>query len=404
MALLDDTLSVGQAGHTADHQQAWKKLNQRVSPAQDFGADPTGSADSTVAIQAALDAAGDGGWVDFGRGSYKVTDQGSGWCLDISAHDSIRLSGSGNPRLNPSGVGGQSAVIYTTQSGKQILRAVSPSGQNHAGPLLENLRIEDRGGNGTGFYVDSVLHGTLFNVEFHGAGSGTSTSGYGMQKLNTNGDASYWTYYSCGALKNFIGFSLEGTDHFHGGYIGSDIVNAIGLEIPASTGNFTCSQTKFEFRGASSAVTGCKGVSIDGASNDISLCTFEGVYYGIYLEDLGSPTNTGTQLVGNMFTGQAGTETNITVGTNHQNTNIIGYRSSNVATMLVDNGSGTQVMAPRTVGEIPWIASLNGVGLLEGSGSPVSSVPNGSIYLRSNGSGSTDNLYIRRGGAWVGIA
>ena len=39
-----------------------------------------------------------------------------------------------------------------------------------------------------------------------------------------------------------------------------------------------------------------------------------------------------------------------------------------------------------------------------GSGAPSIGLANGSIYHRTDGSGTTDNLYVRRGGAWVGIA
>lgn len=39
-----------------------------------------------------------------------------------------------------------------------------------------------------------------------------------------------------------------------------------------------------------------------------------------------------------------------------------------------------------------------------GAGAPAAARANGSLYQRTDGSGTTDNLYIRRGGAWVGIA
>lgn len=39
-----------------------------------------------------------------------------------------------------------------------------------------------------------------------------------------------------------------------------------------------------------------------------------------------------------------------------------------------------------------------------GAGAPTRNVSNGSTYIRTDGSGTNDNMYIRRGGAWVGIA
>jgi hypothetical protein len=44
------------------------------------------------------------------------------------------------------------------------------------------------------------------------------------------------------------------------------------------------------------------------------------------------------------------------------------------------------------------------VGLYVGSGVPAISAGNGSVFQRTDGSGTTDNFYVRRGGAWVGIA
>ena len=42
--------------------------------------------------------------------------------------------------------------------------------------------------------------------------------------------------------------------------------------------------------------------------------------------------------------------------------------------------------------------------VVAGSGAPTIGSSNGSIYLRTDGSGTNDNLYVRRGGAWIGIA
>jgi hypothetical protein len=45
-----------------------------------------------------------------------------------------------------------------------------------------------------------------------------------------------------------------------------------------------------------------------------------------------------------------------------------------------------------------------GVSMRSGSGAPTHTAPNGSMWYRTDGSSTNDNLYIRRGGAWVGIA
>jgi Pectate lyase superfamily protein len=52
-----------------------KKLQQTVDVVADFGADPTGVADSTTAIQNAINSVGTGACIEFPTGTYKVTSQ-----------------------------------------------------------------------------------------------------------------------------------------------------------------------------------------------------------------------------------------------------------------------------------------------------------------------------------------
>jgi hypothetical protein len=164
---------------------------------------------------------------------------------------------------------------------------------------------------------------------------------------------------------------------------------------------FTALQNKFEM----GDTAGTKAISIGGVNGvNVSHNAFEGCPEGIYLEDLGAAQNTGVQLVSNMFTGSNGTERCIYVGTNHQNTDILGGRYSNVTTQVTDNGVDTRIIGGRAFSTDRRLITMGGVGMMVGSGAPSFAAPNGTIYLRTNGSGTTDNLYIRRGGAWVGIA
>jgi hypothetical protein len=41
--------------------------------------------------------------------------------------------------------------------------------------------------------------------------------------------------------------------------------------------------------------------------------------------------------------------------------------------------------------------------LTAGAGAPSATEPNGSIWLRTNGSNGDDSLYMRIGGAWVAL-
>ena len=46
-----------------------------------------------------------------------------------------------------------------------------------------------------------------------------------------------------------------------------------------------------------------------------------------------------------------------------------------------------------------YVGITGGITITTGSGAPTSSQPNGSLYLRSDGTG--PNLYVRQNGAWV---
>jgi hypothetical protein len=50
------------------------------------------------------------------------------------------------------------------------------------------------------------------------------------------------------------------------------------------------------------------------------------------------------------------------------------------------------------------VEHFSGVERRAGSGVPTMTAPNGSLYQNTAGVGTADNLYVRRGGAWVGIA
>jgi len=71
-----------------------------------------------------------------------------------------------------------------------------------------------------------------------------------------------------------------------------------------------------------------------------------------------------------------------------------------------DSVGGQMIRGSYRGSEFPTIPHFEfaGVGIYAGAVSPPTmSAPNGSIYYSSVGAGTTDNVYVRRGGAWVGV-
>lgn len=65
----------------------------------------------------------------------------------------------------------------------------------------------------------------------------------------------------------------------------------------------------------------------------------------------------------------------------------------NIRKPLAGVGAVIKSSASQLVTAAPTITS--------GSGAPSAAEPNGSIYLRTNGTDADDTLYVRAGGAWI---
>lgn len=72
--------------------------------------------------------------------------------------------------------------------------------------------------------------------------------------------------------------------------------------------------------------------------------------------------------------------------------------------LAADSQDRYQLAANGTITRGPGGSTVPTVTLEQGAGAPASTPANGSLYQRTDGVGTTDNLYVRRGGAWVGIA
>ncbi|MCU0609011.1 MAG: hypothetical protein MUF22_04500 [Chitinispirillaceae bacterium] len=101
---------------------------------------------------------------------------------------------------------------------------------------------------------------------------------------------------------------------------------------------------------------------------------------------------------------------NIFKGDSMSTTNYIQLSSDGVAvshladSVIVQNGTsiGVGTASAGTKLHVNGAITVGGAGapqIVSGSGAPSASLPNGSLYLRTDGTG--PNLYVRQNGAWV---
>lgn len=372
-----------------------------------YGAVGDGTADDTVAIQAAITAAGNYGEVFFPTGSYKVTDQGSGFCLDISSISGLSLIGeTGNAAANPSATGG-SATIFTSSASTKIVKA-EPGALNHRGPLVKNLRLEDRGSSATCFSLGDFNNFRFEGVTFHGAGGSITSVGLSIVSPT---DASYGLIRDCQFHRLFegldttggvsVGFRLEGACYFE-----TNTTNAILANLGAVSAQ-TLDGAKFE----GNDTAGMIGVQIAAGAGDaiVNACSFEGCTTGVKLLGPGSPAYTGALVSSCSFVGSNATETGINIGANRQRDQIIGCRYSNLSVNISDSsptdGTGAIILGTRTdAARTDEFMRVSNVSLFVGSGAPTVSAPLGSIWLRTDGTTGT-TFYINQSGSttWTAL-
>jgi hypothetical protein len=115
-----------------------------------YGADPTGSADSTTAIQTAIDAASaaGGGTVFFPQGTYSISST-------LTTYSSIRLLGDGD--------NGSAKLRLAVNSDCNLIESTT---QWNINMLIENLWLEgdkDNQASGHGIYMSEALHTKIRN-------------------------------------------------------------------------------------------------------------------------------------------------------------------------------------------------------------------------------------------------
>lgn len=177
----------------------------------DYGADPTGVADSTAAAQAAWDAvaAAGGGVVYFPTGTYRVNIVGAG-------SDNVSLCGEGPNSILVSNAANDWAVKYDTGF---------PSGDL----FVKDLSFKDATAAKTkhGLYVNTGTGLSLQNVFFSGLGIGfCNNSTFGFSFISCNTADNYVDFFSTTStggntsITNINGQTVQITNAFFLGHPG----------------------------------------------------------------------------------------------------------------------------------------------------------------------------------------
>lgn len=314
---------------------------------RDFGAKGDGSTDDSAAIQAAINyaetvpdqASNTGGKaLYFPSGNYKIvtalTSAASG-----SGKQAMRFIGEGGPTHNDSAPYFGSALVSATDSITLWTHGGTAVGNNHQGPVFENLNFVDGGVTGntnTLLKMRNTNRWTVRNCSFR-------TSSVGLHISGDNDDAS-WGYISqCGFTNNDTGVLSDGTDGSFlasGGWFDND-----------SSGQTCIKVAMAQVRIIGIKIDGAGGTGIDFAdktlASEIIGCTLEGCANSIKLNGSHVSVFTENQVVGCNITGD-GTGTAITIGSNETGAKIIGCRISNHTTTISDSGTATMVVGVGT--------------------------------------------------------
>jgi hypothetical protein len=331
MALLPTNLTAGMTDHIGDSNQAHGKLNDFPNIVRDYGADPTGAADSYSAVNTALsETPSNGGPLVCPPGIYDF-----GTTLDLTSRPSVWLIGA-----KAASSGDNQGTVFRTRTNGMTLMKVGAGTLIHQGPTIEGLHFKSKTGQ-TGFTfldINTTNRWRLDRCAFDATDLGTGTGLY----LHHTNDLAWWQILQ--PLFRGLQTSIQIDDSVGGTIIGGGIIvpandTAVGINAAAGThmkmfgtffdggawhmkgvfNNSTIVGVKFEKpRGAGFAVelTGTSGrnsflgceVIGDGATTGGGLkfgASAHDNYYHITTENMfgAAITDAGARNVGNLFTG-----------------------------------------------------------------------------------------------------
>lgn len=266
MSLLDESITVGQSGHLAHHDQVHKKLNDLVFDVMnDYGAVGDGSTDDYAAINAALDDIRD-------LDADATTSKGAVLFLphgDYRISQTLRV----NRGLTIAGVGGGQfgGTVLVPDAGVTAIQADAPATSTdgfRGGGLICDLQIRPASKSGTGHGIFLKARMTLRNLYIRGcSGDGVHIVAASSDTPSTN--ANCWRMFEVvSSFNDGHGIFVDGGDTNAGACFGGSATDNGGWGVYDSsslgshwfgfhTSNNTLGGFKMDGTSADSVFVGC---------------------------------------------------------------------------------------------------------------------------------------------------
>jgi hypothetical protein len=213
MGLLPTNVIAGNTGHIANSNQVHGKLNDFPNIVRDYGADPTGVADSYSAVAAAIsDTPSSGGPLVCPPGIFDF-----GTTIDLTSRPAIWLIGAKAASHNDT-----MGTVFRTRTNGMTLMKVGTGALIHTGPTIDGLHFQSKTGQ-TGYTlteIDTVNRWRLDRCAWDAADPNTGTG----LLIQSSEDNAWWQILQ--PLLRNLATGIQIDDTVGGTIIGGGIIGA----------------------------------------------------------------------------------------------------------------------------------------------------------------------------------